>query len=528
MVTEHAVLKAPLGSGKTTFIIETAGDCARKGKNIVIAVKTNKLAWEMHDELLKRHGVKAHVLESFGKIFEGDRSEIKCPSYKEIKDELDLGESSDKIRKRFCDSCPLKPQCPYPEIYSKINCPDVRVVIIQHAHLGLAKIKEQLHNKGIDLLVLDEDFTDALWKSKWRDTELVTILEEYKAATSDTRLNEFIDWYSDGGSVPFPPRITSKDLARIKAWLVGAKGESAATKIFEEIKELKEIFAAGHSHSKANGLLHRNELPGTDLVVICDATADIEYLSLILKTKKIRVIGENVTFDYRKENPLHEVVQVIDNRTSVSNLESDMELFKEIVIAIGNEIKRKQYKKALVTTFQKHEQLARTILEEHCPDVLERVIIGHMDVGTNAYADCDAQFLLCSLYQTEEELSKQAHMLRRIENYGRNTSPDALASPYRVEREWRPIKFVEPKGTLRSRIFSRKPIGFHACVDKYGAMVERRLQAKYQQAIRLRFIPDEPRRLYVFGNLGFNSFLVSRVVLLDDLIAEMTSGEMIS
>lgn len=540
MKPKRMIAKTHQGSGKGIFTDSLAEQIVKSGGTVVIAVATFVVAVERVARLAHLNPL---LLASHEKHFLGRTDQ--CPQYSEIQKEVQVRQTSKQIRIAYCNACPSNPACPYFGQYQKILDEERKLIIMQHAHLTLPEVQENLERRGVSLLVVDEDVFEALRQVIKIEPWQIEAMKEITAATTNRRLSKLSEWIEFGGTPDLNLKINVQDRRQIFEHLGGREGSGR----FEKMMALIDAYNTGHSIASGEVSILVKSLPRALVQMFTDATCDPELLKLLLDDPAIQVI-EGGVFNPAKVHPGNEVIQVLDFSTSISNLQGTkedgeflMEYFAECLFYIGETVRARDLQKPLVTTYKKWIDDVRTFLENNFRDVFDRFEFGHMEAGTNKFDDCDAQFLLCGRHLSKEQLQAEMFELKSIAHFWDSVKDrpiryghfcdvlgladvDSISGAALKNRQgFVPVKRIEMIDRFHAREFEYPKLKIVPEVDHpLAQMAYRRADAKTQQAIRIRFTEDRPKLLVVFGNRLLPGFVVSQSILFADLVLANRPG----
>lgn len=527
-INKRILVASPQGSGKSVMTDELAVELAAKGYNVLISAPTGKLQLE-HRDRIRELGGEAFVLKSHRNHFKLELPEFKeCPYFDEIQDYIKYGVSSRVFKQKFCDNCQFREACPYPDQYTAAKEPENRIVIITHAHFAATEAMHAILEKEFDVLFIDEAVVDNVI-SEVKPVEVEwTLLRQIESVEWTARL---ADWLEKGGK-PQGKKIrqTVQEMQTVeKVFLAyGAPWR---------VPEYVRFFNNQAFLDTSVGLHVFHPLP-TDKVpitVITDATPPKEMYQILFDDPDIEVYGDDEILDFRKMNVNNRVVQVLDTSMSKTSMrgplnedgEYDYERMVEWLEFIGDKA-RHEYKdkKILITTYKSFEEVAKAWLESNYPDVVSRILVSHMAIGTNEFEDCDVQFLLAGVYLSTKDFHDNVYKLKTIANYWnqkheRPTIPNFFYSHVgqdaSIERITEPVYRVQPVKN-HAYVFKYPQFYYRPPLDMYYALVERFMIAKTQQSLRLRYNNDKEKVTYISGNYFLSTFLITDSVLEEELL----------
>lgn len=456
--SEDILIATPQGSGKSVFAKDLVVDLVAYGKNAVIAVHDAESAVS-YQKALAAEGINALVWMSHKNTFKPDSPRdltFDCPDYDNIQYYAKLGCDSSYWKNRFCKSCKVESQCPYPKQYSKILEPDIHVVIIQHAHFRSTVSMMQLINSGkqFHAMIIDERFIKNL-------IDIVKPLPlEYEILLNTNMVwaQELGTWMRDGGYQ------TSQKLYpnQLELEEVGLKFQDNNLDP-ERLRSFRNAYNSGIYMSKLVGMRQFFELPRIPIRVFTDATPNIDKIKIVLNNQDLKVFGKGVVIDITDYHPDNRLINVIDSSVSRSALAAnDGERFYDNLNIVGEKcLTEHKEGRGLVTVYADQEEIAIDYLKSKFNlDVGgfrsgKRIIVDHMRMGTNEYVGFSFQFMLASVYLNPKEAYKDVYEIMTIENYFRKKSDlPTVNNPYikdametsgakiGVEMTWLPAKVV--------------------------------------------------------------------------------------
>lgn len=514
------LLASPLGAGKTFKANEIAAKLAKEGKNILIAVPTAKLALQHRKTLMESFGYKPFVLMSHNNIFkkDGDKRrfglDFDCPYSEEIKRLNDLGVSSSFYRKSFCGKCKYKEGCPYPGQYSRAKETDSKILIIQHAHFSCRETMfSLLTSRRWDVLIIDEEFIDSLVKEfRISDQELL-VLERFQAEIPWTK--RLFDWFNEvEEEEKFKPIVAKENELEN---LFNAFSEKLLP---WNVPEYISYFNYQHKYSKDYGFFIFNPLPNIPIRMFTDATPPVEILKIVLNND-IQIFGKNEIMDYTKINPKNKIIQYINVSSSKTYLEKEeWNNFYESLDKVCKDIMRDyvDWSPLIVTYSGEHTERAKSFIRKNYKELVDKVLIHHMAIGTNEFSHCRVMFQLAGLHYNSRQLAFNAYKIKSIENYWKRLSnrPE-VDNPYPINiAENSPIDLVaEP--VIRAEIGSDGP-GLYQYpypqfrtfrpTNKYYYYSYLLSLAKRQQAMRIRFNDGQEKHAFLFDSGARDTLLI--------------------
>lgn len=524
------LVASPQGSGKSVMSDELAVELSRAGKNVLISVPSGELAME-HYNRIKALGGDPFVLMSHGNLFKFMTPDFgPCPHAADIEPYTRHGMNSRSYKMKFCKGCPFEEECPFPRQYSQAAQTENHIVIIQHKHFTATEAMKNILEKSYDVLMVDEAVVDQLLVTL-NPTEAEWLLLNNCKDTIKWA-ERLAHWLRYGGK-PVDHKLIDPTLNHMEALqaLFSANGTPFL------ISEYIRFYNAKKPLDKTVGILSFSPLP-TDVIpvtVILDATPPVEMYKIILDVEDIEVYGDKEILDYRKMNPNNKVIQVLDATTSKTSMRGkpneDGELEFERLVELlwfAGDTARKEYadKKILITTYKEFEPLCREWLEKNFPDIMDRVLVSHMKVGTNEFDSYDVQFLLAGVYLSAQQYHQYVYRLKTIKNYwnqlkGRpqetNFYYSGVGPDANIERKLEMVQRVQAVGT-HCYVMRYPQFTFSPPLDTVYEIVDNFMISKTQQALRLRYNGPQERITYVFDNRSLKTFLITDSVLEEELV----------
>lgn len=525
---ETMLLASPQQSGKSFLVSEASAELAKDGKRILIVVPSAKLAIEQRNRL-KDLGVSAFVLMSHKNIFHKEHkylADFACPKYEEIQAQASLGVGSGLYKKEYCEACPLLEKCYYPNQYTQVMEEKYPVVIIQHAHLQCQEVIYDLMAKQFDVMFIDESFINSVYAAIRIDPAEIGVLEKFEYGWAQ-RLADWLRGEKDARG-ELNPSGASLEAVRFAFEDAGLMRWT--------IPDYVRYFNQKRSVNKVTGIEIVYEVPTVPIKIFTDATPPVELIKQLTGIEEIVVYGDNEVIDYRKIHPENEVIQILDANSSVSFLE-DGDRFEQIMFKIAELVELKYTKeKILLTVYKRHFERVEKFFQDHSeefPTARSRITIDRMDKGTNAYKEYDAQFLLAGVNFTGGLYQLEAYKYKTVANYYNhkngysqlpNVFPYGINFGASVSNEKCPVRRIEAIGN-HGGVFEYEDFDIYPPDDKWHQMIYDHNVANTQQAIRLRFEKDKPRRVYVMTNFFLPSFLVTKSIMLKDFLQPLDKIE---
>lgn len=552
---QDVLLASPQGSGKSWCVDALAVELANAGKRVMIAVPSAKLAIE-HKSRIEKEGVKAFVLMSHFNTFkpepDGTRRfnlDFNCPFDSEIQTCVQLGVSSASYKEKYCERCPVKNRCPYPEQYQNVRDVDNKVVIVQHAHFRCRETFFQIlqddDGKPFDVLFVDETFINSLLHQLKPTVAEYEILSELRGQYP--WVEKMVRWLRDGGMPDGTLSVPEAQLGRIKQ-IMESNGMPY------RLPDFIRYYNARTFHNRHTGISNFIPLPDIPVRVFTDATPPIEIMQKVLNNPHIEVFGDDEVIDYRLMNPDNKIIQVLDSSMSKSKLTEDDRLY-DILEFIWDKIKS-DYRgmKVLITTYldekegrdgkepRKWQSDVKQWFRQQVgwEDHESFIQFSHMAVGVNDWEDCNIQFLLAGVFMSGYQFEREIWGLKTIDNYWLrsadrpligNIFPGDEKDSRGLAREPEPVKkILQVGGRAGVYEFDQKEgekyiFSYWAPQYHYARLVEQYNIARTQQSIRLRFKDQALKHVYVFGNYFLPSMLITDIVLEDDLLGYIRKAD---
>lgn len=512
-----------LGAGKSTYLDRLVASLAQAGYSVLVSVHSIKVALE-HSKRLQRNGQHPIILASHKSIFETELNPgFDCPYGEEISELIDLRTSSANIRSQFCDSCKFKKRCPYPEQYAEAIRPENRIVIAQHAHLRVETVMRSLTRRQFDVSIIDENFTRAI----------VTRVKSTSSERNILRAAKKVPW--------------AKDLA---FWLQygGLPGESISVTV-EQMRELRRLFKKakkkwnvpdylqyhneGYPLDSEVGILKFTPPPESiPITAVADATGSEPLLQLYLNDDNINFFGYEEFVNPKSFNPKNEIIQVLDGSTSKTWLEQNPDRFDDILNYIGVAATEEwEEKKILVTTYISYEQVIRDFFNVFYPEAAKRIIVNHMERGTNDYRNFDVQVLLAGVHYNGFDYLEAAFIHKYVRDYWRKrTGKRPIGGMYQnlsksenpsIEVKRAPIEVLELQADNSVALVQYEGIYRFRPVLHWHRMEHDLILSETTQAVRVGLTDCKPKTIILVSNDGLK-MVCTKVIMLADLIGRHT------
>ena len=534
----YILLESVQNSGKSRYADQLARRLAKEGKTVCIACNTVKVALE-HKEAIEFEedkvtptGDKAFALYSYDSVFEYFSGGITCPHFEEIKNLRSLGIDSSYYKKEYCKNCPFYEECNYPRQYSLVHEEKYKIVIIQHAHMACNEVIKQLMAKRFDVLIIDETFIDYLTMQLIPTKKELEILE---ALEKPQWLQEVFNWMKDCGYPLGTVKPKASDLRPILEAFRDAKVPYRLDQFLRQFNELEYMHPT-------TGVMKFSPVPRIPVCVFTDATPTIEELEIILNTKNIIKVGGGIVTDPTVYHPDNKVYQILDGRTSKAEMLKREKLY-EYLEFIGDKM-RKDYKDltALITVFKTYKdpetKEIRNIEEEafewllrNYPEIMPRIAVNHMAVGTNEWAHFNVQFILAGPYVNQKQLKEETYKLKFIVNYWRRQDDLPLVNniypSYLGDDSSDGEKFYEPVRRIhKDGIFEYPQFKIQTPDPRsWEYLIWKRLQAKKQQAGRIRHKQGKQTIFYFMDHSNMGGFLVTDNITESEILGYIRQQE---
>ena len=514
----NLLLASNQGTGKSHLVDKIACDLAKGGYKVLIACPTVKLSKE-HKERIEACGEHAFILASHNGIFKEELVNFDCPSSQEITDALDLGVQRKIIKNNFCQSCPFRDQCYFPNQYKEVMEDKHKIVLIQHAHMSSPEIMYEIMKKQFDVLIVDETFINIVFTELPINQKEKTLLDNLDYTWS-TALYDWLD-----GAIPRRALIPDEyelDKARKVLQVAGVPWR---------VPELIRLY-----NSKRKVDVERNviqaiyELPDIPIKLFTDATPPLELMKELTGLEDIEVFGKDEILDIKAIHPDNKIIQIINNSTSVTSLSEEIK-FEAIVLKILDlaECHYTTNEKILVTLYKSDIERFKSVYEKYkddFPTAMDRITLDWMSKGTNKYEDYDVQFLLCGLYPSGGDLRKAAYNYKEVANfYRQRRGGDELKN---ISSEVpklcgfsqlvTPVTRYEYTSDGRGEKIEYEGVEIKQPEDLWHSWIYQLNVANTQQSLRLRFKPDKKREIYILNNFFYPNLIISESMLLEDFV----------
>lgn len=482
--TMDLVVEAPQESGKSYWADQLAAQLSREGKRIAIACNSIDVALE-HKERIEEAGARAFIMGSYESLMEKFAEGIICPYEQPIKDCRALGVPSSYYKKKYCSECPFNNICPFPNQYTQVQEDTYPIVIIQHAHFSCEETIRQLFTKKqFDILIIDENFQDFLIHQLIPTEREIEILKGFEETISWAP--PLVDWLTKGGKPTDRIEPVKKDLVPIHK-------KFAEEREPYRLPDFLRCYRNNEWYDKDIGIMKFIPIPECPIRIVLDATASMEELRIILNNKYLKSVGANIVADPLAYNPKNEVHKILDGSGSKSQLLKKEVLYEWLEFAGDKMMNEYKELTALITVFKEAEQDAYEWLIRNYPEIIPRIAINHMSVGSNQWAHFNVQFLFACPHLSGKHFKEQVYRLKFIYNFWRKLEGEAtIPNPYPsdipdnigIHMEWAPVYIINEKGVKEE--FPQFQYAYPDDIWEY--MVWSRVTSgKYQQAGRIRY-----------------------------------------
>lgn len=516
--TMDLLVEPPQESGKSRWSDKLAAKLAAEGKKVAIACYSMDVALE-HKESVEDNGANAFIMGSFESLMEKFANGLICPNEQAIKDCRSLGIPSFYYKKKYCKECPLNNVCPFPNQYTQVQEDRYPVVIIQHAHFSCEETIRQLFSKKqFDVLIIDENFQDFLIHQLTPTEREIEILQSFSETIN--WIEPLVTWLTKGGKPAEAIEPSKADLAPIH-------------KKFNEEKEPYRLpdflrcYRNNEWYDRNIGIMKFIPIPECPIRIVLDATASIEELQIILNNPYLKSVGANIVADplaYNKKNEVHKLLDGSASKTQMLKKEVLYEWLEFIGDKMMNEYKDLS---ALITVFKEVEQDAYEWLIRNYPEIIPRVAINHMAIGTNQWAHFNVQFLLACAHLSGKMYAEQVYRLKFIYNFWRkiegeptipNPYPADLPDNIGIHMEWAPTWVINEKGIKEE--FPQ--FNYRSPDDKWEYMVwERITKSKLSQSFRIRYKEENKLTIvWIADNTPLKSISCTHVHTIDELLSQ--------
>lgn len=482
--TLDLVVEAPQESGKSWWADKLSAELASQGKKVAIACNSIDVALE-HKERVEEAGANAFIMGSYESLMEKFADGIVCPYEQPIKDCRALGIPSFYYKKKYCKECPFNDKCPFPNQYTQVQEDKYPVVIIQHAHFACEETIRQLFSKKqFDVLIIDENFQDFLIHQLIPTEREIEILKGFEETVEWAP--PLVNWLTKGGKPTDKIEPSKADLAPIH-------------KKFSEEKEPYRLpdflrcYRNNEWYDRDIGIMKFIPIPECPIRIILDATASMDELKIILNNPYLKSVGANIVVDPLAYNKKNEVHKIIDGRASKTHLLKKEVLYEWLEFAGDKMMNEYKDYTALITVFKEVEQDAYEWLIRNYPDIIPRIAINHMAVGTNQWAHFNVQFLLACPHLSGKQYKEQVYRLKFIYNFWRrvegeeiipNPYPSDISDSIGVNMVWAPVWIINEKGVKEEL----PQFSYRYPDDMWEYMVWYRVTSgKFQQSGRIRY-----------------------------------------
>jgi hypothetical protein len=354
------------------------------------------------------------------------------------------------------------------------------IIIIQHAHMNCTEVIRQIFAKGFDLLVIDESFIDSLTVEMRPTNKEIEILQDLKIDW----LSPLLNWM-EGGKYPGPKIKPLRD--DLKAVLEAFKKEGIPYRLDNFLRQYND----GEFMDKHLGVMKFNPVPECTVRLLTDATPTIEELQIVLDNPNIVRVGGNFVLDPQIYHPESKTYQVLDGTASWKKMIQEEELYDYLEWAC--DLMRGKYKDltGLFTVKKEAEQDTWDWIIRNYPEVVPRIQVNHMAVGTNEWANFNVQFIFAAPYVNYKQLSEQVYRLKFIKNYWAKINDqkvipnphygNLLSTSQGDKPNWKPIYRIHKDGK-----FEYPQYHYPESKDQFEGYVLKRLLNQVFQSNRIR------------------------------------------
>lgn len=527
---KNMLLASPQGSGKSSLLSKVAAQIGKMGKRVLIAVPTAKVAME-HKERIEREGIRPFILMSHKNIFTHLAKDYECPEYDNIQALARLGVGSSTYRSQYCDGCPLFDKCHYPNQYSQVMEDKYNVVIIQHAHLQCQEIVWELAKKHFDVLFIDESFIKSCFTFIKPSKEELDLLDT-KDCKWSKELSDWLKGRDNPRGYMYPPE---EDLRILR-------NDFLEEGVQWTIPDYIRYYNQRRTVNILSGIEIIYELPNIPILVLTDATPPEELIKTLTGIESIEVYGKSEVLDVTKIHPDNQIIQILDSSSSVTDLERE-ENFEDILFKIGELCEITYHdKKILFTIYKRHYEKIIEFFRNHpaeFPSIMDRLVddknpkdipnpiyLDWMDKGTNEFADFDIQFLMAGVYYRGDQYLLDTYKYKSVLNYfnlkkGKerilNIYPYEQDPSMSIEREKEPITRIEIVEGVPG-VYQYPDFNSYPPKDNWYRLIYELNIANTQQAIRLRFIPNKPRTVFILNNFYLPTTVITKSILFKEFI----------
>ena len=536
-------VKCPQRSGKSYATDNLIADLA-KNYNVVsvLALPTARLAVE-HTDRLRSMGVAVASLYSHDKTFSEEnphKINFKCPYFGEISRCTSLQVPSSYYKKKYCKGCPVEDKCPYPDQYTRAQDPNIKVIVMQHAHFKAIASMRQILNREIDFMAIDEEFMDGLISSYVPIEAEYEILKAYKSEWANTLGN----WMEKGGYPQGRVNASIEDLEELKD-LYDSNGLA-----FDRLRVFIESYNAEEYMNPRSGLKLFFPPPGIRVKLLTNATLPEKKTKIVLDELNLQVYGKNQVIDVRDYHPDNKVIGVIDSSASKTSLLKD-ERFYENLNIVGHRCENEWANdKVLITTYMsrlgpkgspssisnpiqesiRHLREAFPSLDVGDKESDARIVVAGMAVGTNAFSHFTAQAIMASVHLSGSDILRDAYHTKIIMNHYKrikglpeikNIYPeeafDPDASPG-IDVEWVPLRKTTVYGVIEC-----PDIMVPIPKDLVERMSTQQAIGSSQQTWRIAYEPgmDKRKEVLDFTNYWKQGQAYTHIVTYGELIAKL-------
>lgn len=528
--TKCVLLSYSQGSGKSTsIVVNSIIRAAKAGKSCLLAVPRGDIATE-YKKNFAAQGVDCFILASHEAYFNPEKpnrlSSTDCLYYDEIQELHKIGVSSSTYKEEFCAKCPFLNSCYYPLQYKEVMEPKHKVVIIQHAHFSCQEVIYELAKKRFDALFIDESFIESIYKQVEIPQSHIKLLGEFGYDWTD----ELSNWLS---GLLDPQTAIDPDPDELRE----VKEKFDKEQLQYIIPDYIRFYNSKRTVNDKGRIEVVYELPFAPVTVLTDATPPIDLIKRLTGIDNIEVYGANKIVDITQVHPDNEIVQVLNYTSGAKRLNDDDELHP-ILDRIAKEIELlEDDQKCVITAYLKDHKRIQNYLADRYPSLVSKVTLTGLSKGVNTFATYDLQIILASRFLLGRDYLLQTYIYKQVANFYRkrkgevplkNPFPRDLSAKVEVKGIWQPVRrAIKISNTLAGvyefEDFRQKvPLSTSDVMDDqyWYKLIYDYAVGEIQQAIRLRFKPDKPRRVFILTNLSLPSTLITRSVEFNNWLEE--------
>lgn len=505
------------GSGKSTFADELAAQLIQMGYRVLISTPSGEVAMEHRQRLIGLGVDPLLMLMSWSNTFKYLET-IKCPYSYDIEKEVKAGVRASSIKKDYCKGCEYKDECLFATQYVTLekyakdedHIDDPLCTIMQHAHFNIPQVMRKIKQAKFDVLIIDEQFSDSIKKYFKVTNEEIRIIK--KLSRTYPWAKDMLDWL-DGYPVidPLNFRVPSEDL--VEAYDVFKKA-----KVQNRLTDIISFISIGNLYNTFTGTFRAARMPLFPVRICLDATAHLPTVKAIFGNRKLKTIGRNMLIDPIAQHPNNELIQIVDGTSSRFSHEEEGKLEMQLDWwAMKLRTKWSWMKKTLVTVFHDEIKPVEAYFRTNHPDVADKIIVNHMSVGVNTWADTDAQLLIAAVYFNTKQIrhmvwehrymaQEQLEEGERIPNlFPINASEDDQMKDFKM-----PVRLVlrheGPDGNVVGKKIQLDNFTYRLPLWEDHQIPVEMAQSKTIQAIRTRLMTGKPTKIVVWNNRRMYGF----------------------